>query len=242
MVYSLESYFSYWFKKYSGNVNIFISPSLFLKQKLVAFGWAEDRILHLPNFIRVEDFDPQFDPGDYFLYLGRLSSEKGILTLINAFMKLDKPEARLVVVGDGPVRKDLEKQASQDPRISFSGYLSGETLSQATKNGLAVVIPSEWYENAPISILESFAHAKPVIGSRIGGIPEMIDDGVNGYLFEPGNVEALKEKLECVLNLPTRKIMEMGKSAREKVEIEYNADLHYERLMAIYLKTLGKTQ
>ena len=97
-----------------------------------------------------------------------------------------------------------------------------------------MVVPSEWYENAPITILESFAYGKPVIGSRIGGIPEMIDEGVNGFLFDPRNVDDLKEKIEFVFSMKDSQVSHMGKEARQKVERYYNAKVHYESLMDIY--------
>lgn len=240
MIYALESYFCFWSKKYTNNVNLFITPSLFMKNKVVQFGWPEDRIAYLPNYITSSELDPNFDPGNYFLYLGRLSSEKGITTLINSFKMVDHARARLLVVGEGPIRKKLEENTSGDRRIHFTGYLSGDSLVKVTRNALAMILPSEWYENAPISILESFASGKPVIGSRIGGIPEMIDDGINGYLFEPGNMDDLREKLELILSMPDKQIREMGQAARQKVEREYNPELHYERLMDIYHRALDK--
>ena len=105
-------------------------------------------------------------------------------------------------------------------------------------NALAVVVPSEWYENAPISILEAFALGKPVIGSRIGGIPEMIDEGVNGYLFEPGNVDDLRDKMEFMVNLPRNIISDMGQAGRRRVEKEYNPEYHFKKLIDIYHRVL----
>jgi glycosyltransferase involved in cell wall biosynthesis len=241
MVYMMESYFCLWLGKYTSNVSIFVAPSLFIKNKYIQFGWTEDRIEYLPNFITLSKFDPDFAPGNYFLYLGRLSSEKGILTLINSFMMLDRSDARLMIAGEGPLRSHLKERASKDTRIRFTGHLSGNTLKETTRKALAVIVPSEWYENAPLSILESFAYGKLVVGSRIGGITEMIEDGVNGYLFEPGNVNDLRGKLELMLSLPDTQIREMGEAARQKVEREYNSELHYERLMNIYHRALSKT-
>jgi glycosyltransferase involved in cell wall biosynthesis len=243
LVYAFEAYFCQWMNKYSRNVNIFIAPSLFMKKKLVEYGWPKDRIVYLPNFIKLPTFDPVFSPEKYFLYLGRLSSEKGIATLIDSFISLnpDRFDIRLQVVGEGHLRRQLEEKGSQDPRIQFMGYLSGNKLKETTRKALAVIVPSEWYENAPISILEAFAYGKPVIGSRIGGIPEMIDEEINGYLFDPGNADDLREKLELVLSMPDAHISKMGQAARQKVEREYNAELHYERLMAVYHRALSET-
>jgi glycosyltransferase involved in cell wall biosynthesis len=233
-IYAFETYFNFLFNKYKKNVRFFISPSKFLKAKLVEFGWPDSQIEYLPNFISVMDFEPNFFPGNYFLYIGRLSSEKGIATLINAFKKLRATDVRLKIVGEGPLGADLKKMADTDDRISFSGYLSGASLEAITKNALAVVVPSEWYENAPLSIIEAMAYGKPVIGSEIGGIPEMIDEGDNGFLFESGNGSDLYQRLSTVLAMNKDALIQMGTSARQKVEREYNAELHYSRLMALY--------
>jgi glycosyltransferase involved in cell wall biosynthesis len=154
-------------------------------------------------------------------------------------MMVEQVRARLLVVGEGPLLDQLKKNSKRDSRIRFTGYLSGSTLKETTKNALAVIVPSEWYENAPISILESFACGKPVIGSRIGGIPEMIDEGINGFLFETGNAVDLKHKLERILNISDYEIREMGTAAREKVEQKFNSDLHYNRLMDVYHTALN---
>ena len=187
----------------------------------------------------MSEFEPLYSPGNYFLYIGRLSFEKGLPTLIKAFLKVKTEKAGLTIVGEGPMRDSLEPMTIDDKRIQFTGYLAGNILKGAIKNALAVILPSECYENAPLSILESFGFGKPVIGSRLGGIPEMIDEGINGYLFEPGNVDDLAEKLELILSMPDRHISEMGQAARQKVEREYTAELHFTRLMDIYHKALG---
>jgi glycosyltransferase involved in cell wall biosynthesis len=224
--------------KYRKNVRFFISPSIFLKKKLVEFGWPQSQIAYIPNFVDHSEFIPCYKPGKYFLYLGRLSPEKGIPTLIEAFMQIASKKISLKVAGEGPVRNQLECMAAADSRIRFTGYLSGGTLKETIRNALAVIVPSDWYENAPISVLEALAFGKPVVGARIGGIPEMINDGVNGFLFEPGNIYDLNTKLDLLLSLSDEDIRDMGKAARQKIETQYNANLHYERLMDIYCKVL----
>jgi glycosyltransferase involved in cell wall biosynthesis len=237
-VVCFEAYFNYLFNKYRKNVRFLISPSIFLKQKLIDFGWPPSQFVYIPNFVDPSEFLPRFNPGKYFLYLGRLSPEKGIPTLIEAFMKIASKKILLYIAGEGPVRNQLEIIASADSRIRFTGYLSGEMLKESIRKALAVIVPSEWYENAPISILEALAFGKPVVGARIGGIPEMIDEGINGYLFASGNADDLKEKLELILSMSDEKISKMGQDSRQKIEREYNPELHYERLMDIYQKAL----
>jgi len=240
-IYAFESYFNKIFKKYEKNVRFFITPSQFLKSKFIQFGWPEERLVYVPNFIETSDFEANYTPGKYFVYLGRLSYEKGISTLIEAFMKIKINKLGLVVIGEGPMKEHLTTLTAGESRIRFTGYLSGKTLKEETRNALAVIVPSECYENAPLSILEAFAFGKPVVGSRIGGIPEMIDHGVNGYLFEPGSVDDLREKLDLVRSMSTKRVIEMGQAARKKVEKYYGADLHYEMLTSVYQRILNDT-
>ena len=186
-------------------------------------------------------FEPKYEPGDYFLYIGRLSGEKGLPCLVKSFMAIHSNKARLTIVGEGPCKNELEKIAQSDPRIQFAGYLSGEKLNEISRHALAVVVPSEWYENAPLSIIEAFAFGKPVIGSRIGGITEMIEDQKNGLLFESGSADDLKNKLEHVLSMSSQQISDMGRAARRKVETDYTADLHYRRLMDLYKMAIARS-
>jgi glycosyltransferase involved in cell wall biosynthesis len=237
-IYSLETYFNFFLNKYQKNVRFFISPSQFLKRKLIEFGWPDDRIEYVPNFISTAGFRPNYTPGTYFLYLGRLSTEKGISTLIKAFTQLKFSDIHLKIAGEGPLEAELKQIARPDKRISFSGYLSGAPLAEITRNALAVVVPSEWYENAPLSVLEAMAFGKPVIGAQIGGIPEMIDNGYNGILFESGNRQALTKSMTTLLEMNEAAIADMGRAARNKIEAEYNADIHYDRLMAIYRESI----
>jgi glycosyltransferase involved in cell wall biosynthesis len=235
-IVALEAYFNYFLKSYEKNVRFFISPSKFLKNKLIEFGWPQERIKFIPNFLSAGDFDPKYLPGNYFLYLGRLSSEKGIKTLIQAFSDVKNADVQLKIAGEGPLEKDLKVNAASDSRVSFLGYLTGAPLAEITRNALAVIVPSEWFENAPLSVLEAMAYGKPVIGARIGGIPEMIDHGNNGFLFESGNADALAHAMRTLLDMDQEAVIELGRSARGKVQVEYNADLHYDKLINLYRK------
>jgi glycosyltransferase involved in cell wall biosynthesis len=233
-VYALESWINHAFGKYA-SVNLFIAPSRFLRDICIASGVAEERIICIPNCIaKLPETQPRV--GEYLLYIGRLSHEKGIATLLRAGARVRGPVS-LKIVGDGPEREALQREAAESGlSVSFTGYLSGPALENALQGARGVVMPSEWYENAPLSLLEAFAHAKPVIGARIGGIPEMIEDSVNGYLFESGNVVDLQKKIELFLSLPEDRVLEMGRAARNTVEHQYSAESHYARLLQAYEK------
>jgi len=213
-------------------IDVFISPSMFLKKKLKEMGFKKE-IAYLPYFINAKDYLPKYSFSKKIIcYFGRLSKEKGLFTLIEA---MEGTDAKLKIIGDGPIKKDLEEKARKEnlENVSFLGYKSGNELKEEVRNSMAVVLPSEWYENYPRSIMEAFALGKPVIGTRIGGIPELVEDNETGLTFEPGNVEDLRDKIEDLINNP-KKISEMGKNARKFIEKELNPERHYEELMKIY--------
>jgi len=234
-----EMYIHKFLRIYERNVDFFIAPSNFLRHKIIEFGINGGKIFHVPNFVDCREYSPHFDGDNYFVYFGRVSREKGLLTLIRTVR--DIKTSRLVIVGEGELRNRLEEYVSEKgiANIEFSGYLGEERLKSVIRNSMFAVVPSEWYENCPYSVLEAFALGKPVIGSDIGGIPELIDDGINGLLFETGNSQELSEKIAYLTSRP-RLREQMGRNARKKVEEEYNPELYYERLMEIYQRSMRR--
>lgn len=238
-VYALESWINHSFRKYD-SVHQYIAPSNFLKRKCIEYGWKESKISHVPNFIRSDSVPQNRRKGTYLLYMGRLSPEKGVSTLLRAYEHLNNP-IPLKVVGEGQERKSLELYARMKGiPVSFCGYLTGQALSDALDGAKAVVLPSECYENAPLTILEAFASGKPVLGSNIGGIPEMIEDGVNGFLFEPFNPPSLARSINRLCSLPEDAIISMGIAGREKAKKEFSPERHYVLLMDVYATATEK--
>lgn len=232
LINTVEMYLHHKILRIYDLVDIFISPSKFLKEKVKAMGFRKE-IVHLPNFIDIKDYLPKYNSnGKTICYFGRLSKEKGLFTLIEAVKGLD---TKLKIIGDEPLKKNLEEKIRREnlADVSFLGYKSGEELKNEVKNSMVVVLPSECYENYPRSVMEAFALGKPVIGARIGGIPELVKDGESGLTFEPGNVEDLRDKIKYFINSP-EKISEMGRNARKFVERELNPEKHYQELMKIY--------
>jgi glycosyltransferase involved in cell wall biosynthesis len=147
----------------------------------------------------------------------------------------------LYVVGEGELRPELESYVSEHgmDNVSFLGYKSGEELKSIIAKSMFSVIPSEWYENLPYAVLESFALGTPVLAANLGGIPELIEPGVDGVLFEPGDVTDLVEKIRGLIAHP-ESLPEMGRRARAKIERQYGADAHYSRVMPLYQALLAK--
>lgn len=219
-------------KIYSKNIDTFILPSKFFVNKFIEWGWKPDRLTHIPNFVDVDLLKPKYQPGKYFVFLGRLSREKGVKTLIRA---ANEANIELKIIGRGPMEEELKiLAASLGANISFLGFQTGHALHEAISNARAIVLPSECYENAPISIMESYALGKPVIGADIGGIPELIKEDETGVTFESTNVENLANSLVKLNNMRDNKIIEMGKAARQWVEAEYTVEKYSERLQNLY--------
>ncbi len=219
-------------------VDVFISLSVFLKDKVKEMGFKGE-VAHLPNFVYPDEFIPSYENTERSIcYIGRLSKEKGIFTLINAVKGFD---ITLKIIGDGPDRSALEAQVRRDQmsNVSFLGYKYGEELKQEIKSSMFTVIPSEWYENNPRSVIESFALGKPVVGARIGGIPELVIDSETGLTFTPFDTADLRSKISLLLATPAL-IPQMGRNARQMVENELNADKYYTRIMDIFSKAKAK--
>jgi glycosyltransferase involved in cell wall biosynthesis len=217
---------------YAKSVTRFVAPSRFFLAKFSEWGLDTSRFVHIPNSIDVDAMIPNADPGDAFVYLGRLVPEKGVATLIKAAAKA---RVRLRVVGTGPEEPAMRRLAAElGGDVEFTGYLSGPALRAAISSARAVVIPSEWYENAPISVMEASALSRPVIGADIGGIPELIRAGETGLVFESGDVDSLAEVLARVQGFSTAQLQRMGSAGRAWMQAEFTPAAYRDRMLALY--------
>ena len=235
VVGALEGYLHNKYKAYVNNVDRFIAPSNFLKQLMIKCGVDESKISYIPIFIDPDKYNPEFVSQAYFVYVGRLSHEKGLEMLLEAMSGLK--HHKLLIIGDGPQKEDLERIKEQKNLINvkFMGKLVGEQLKRIVRNSRFVIVPSLWYENSPHVILEAFALGKPVLGAKIGGIPEYIEPNLDGMLFNHDNLDELIEKIDFLMEQQTL-CEEMGRSARQKVEVVYNPEVHYSDLMRVIKK------
>lgn len=217
---------------YKKNLDRIVAPSLFMKNKLVEWGWEPARIVYIPNYVHSEKFTPNYKPGDYFVYFGRLQLDKGVATVVKAAIH---GGVKLHVVGTGPDEAYIKELAAQHrDRVIFHGYQQGESLWKTVGQARAAILASEIYENAPMSVLEAFASGKPVIGARIGGIPEMVHPGKTGALFESGNAEELADLLRSYADMPDDEISGMGAAARRYVVDTFSAERYLCDMLALY--------
>ena len=207
-------------------------PSRFFQNKFVEWGWPADKFSHIPNWVDTSRFDPDYQAGDSFLYFGRLDATKGIETLIRACASA---KVQIKLAGTGPFEqaaKDLARSLNHP--VAFLGFQKGADLHRHVRQARAVVLPAEWYENAPISVLEAMALGKPVIGSDIGGIPEMVQHEQNGWLFPALNESALASRLKMVASLPNETISEAGKAGRQFVQVQFSQDRYATSMTKLY--------
>ena len=233
------------FNKLTGKldyVSYFICPSMALGNLLLRAGFESSKLKFIPNFLddKFLDIRPEYNRGGYFLYVGRLSEEKGVNYLLKA-MSLLPEEIKVHIVGDGQQRQELEDYANHLnlDNVIFKGFLEGKELEEEYKNCIATVLPCNWFEAFGLTIIESFACAKPVIASRIGAIPELVTDFETGFTFEPGNI---KELADAVYKLYSDKELtaKMSVKARKTAEQLFNSKLHYESLKKVYDSVVNK--
>jgi glycosyltransferase involved in cell wall biosynthesis len=239
VVAMVEAYLHAWIRSYD-RVRLFICPSRFLLEKVASFGIDRKRLVDLPYFLPVDRYTPAADTDGYYVYAGRLSREKGIHTLLEAHARLPKAgRPALRVLGDGPIRPALEerKMALGLDDVSFEGYQSPDRLRKIVARARFVAVPSEWYENYPFAILEAFALARPVLGTRIGGIPELVRDGETGMTAPAFDPDGLAGALAILISDPA-KADEMGKAARSWIGSTLDPATHLERLMTVYERAL----
>lgn len=187
---TLEAKF-YDYKKTYGKVDVIICPSAFIESQLSSNALLREKLVTLHNFIE------QLPSGnitkkDYVLYFGRYTREKGVLTLLEAAKKL--PDIPFVFAGDG----DCKRQVENCKNVKNMGFLQGDALHKVIAEARFCVIPSEWYENCPFSVMEAISYGTPVVGANLGGIPELVQEGRTGELFEAGNVSALTKKIKSL--------------------------------------------
>jgi len=226
--------------KVNDMIDIFITPSNFLHRKFIEYGFSENKLKRLDHFTYLNDECEGCMPDDYYLYVGRISEEKGIKTLIDAAIKVNT--SKLKIAGSGPLLDEMISYVNLKDKnniVEFLGHKNREELIELYKKCKFIVVPSEWYEISGLIIFEAFACGKPAIGSKIGGIPELIKDTERGLVFEPKNSDELSQTIKFLLNNPDI-VKEMGDNAREFVSTKLSSEKHYLKLIEIYRQAISK--
>ena len=229
----LEAVLHKMLRSYSRSVDKFVVPSRFYQDKFVEWGWPREKLIYIPNCIDTTGIEmAQGRCGHAFVYVGRLAPEKGVATFIEAVAMAG---AEAWIVGAGPEEAALKALAiERKARIGFIGHQDKAALFSIMRKARAVVLPSEWYENAPLSVMEAYALGVPVIGAAIGGIPELIAEGETGLLFESGNAIALANAIATVEQMADGDVREMGRRGNELMKERFTPQHYKERMFDLY--------
>src|SRR5262245_21128919 len=215
-----------------GPIQVFACPSRFILGKMTEAGVFPDPLRHVPNFVDTSAIAPKRHAGGGVLYAGRLSREKGIDTLIAAATKLD---ARVDIAGTGPEASGFEALARSRgaTNVRFHGHLARGELHQLVRSAAVVAVPSRCHENQPLIVLEAMACGVPIVATNLGGLPELVDPGIDGEIVPANDADALAASLQRILADPQR-AYQMGRAGRAKVEAAFSPDLHVQRLHEVY--------
>lgn len=233
MGYALRNFVARKAGLYSKNVTVYAALTEFQRQHLIARGLPPDRVVALSNSASIDVESAKVVKGDYIGFAGRISPEKGISTIVDVASRCD--DILFKIAGNCSRMQQLRGHTS--PNLLFCGHLNKSQLHEFYTNSRIIILPSICYEGFPNTMIEAMFYAKPVICSRIGGLPEIVDDGVTGLLFEPGDADELSQKIRCLWDNPGL-CSKMGQAGRQKALREYSPGKYYQRLMAAYKKTI----
>jgi glycosyltransferase involved in cell wall biosynthesis len=222
-----------WLGTFERRISSFMVPDQFLGVKLAEGGIPAAKIWRNPNPFFPEDYEPSQSHEGYVLFVGRLSRRKGILTLLDAMARTQTPR-RLKIVGQGDLVQELKAAINArdlSGRVTFLGARWGAELATLIRDCAAAVIPSEWYDSLPMVLCKANALGKPVIASRIDGMPEYVIDGVNGYLFEPGDASQLAAFIDLILGMTQEEYARFSRSARKMADDLFAYSGHYRALI-----------
>jgi glycosyltransferase involved in cell wall biosynthesis len=230
-----------WYGTWANLIDRYIALSEFSRGKFVEAGLRPEKIVVKPNFVLP---DPQVGSGprEYALFLGRLSEEKGLPTLLQAWTYLD-PSLVLRIVGDGPLQAEIRTNVSGAnlSNVYLDGRLPRKEALRLVQRAKVLIMPSTCYENFPMSIVEAYACGTPVIASRLGAMQEIVQDGCTGLHFTPRDANDLARKVEWAWAHP-EEMREMGRNARAEYEAKYTADHNYKMLRDIYQQVIQGAQ
>lgn len=232
MILSLEAYIRKYFINPLDYVDHFIFVSRFSREKHIEFNPAFlNKSSLLYNFSIIPETIKSSQKGRYLLFFGRLSKEKGLLTLLDA---IQDTQVILKIVGAGPLQKDVEEYVRKNKNIEFLGYKSGEDLRKVIEEAMFIIVPSEWYENNPMTVIEAYSLGVPVIASDSGGLPEIVKDSVTGYIFKSRDKADLQKVIMQTRNINNDEYFSMSTRAKKFAEDYFSPQPHYSKLVRLY--------
>jgi glycosyltransferase involved in cell wall biosynthesis len=247
LVYAADAALHRCLGSYRNTISAYVMPSQFIRRKFLQYGYPDEKLHFIPNAFETT-IDAADDgagsrsatspDGEYVLFFGRLSPEKGLPVLIEASARAGLP---LVIVGRGPEEEKLRQRAAAvHAPVRFIDHTSGDALWAIVDAAMCVALPSVCFENAPKSLLEAQARGKIAVVSNIGGLPELIENGVTGFLATPGDIESLAAALSRARALSPQQRAKMGKIACRRVRDQHSRRRYYDAMSALYQSLLRR--
>lgn len=224
-------------RTYIKMVDMYIALTDFAREKFICGGYPAEKIAVKPNFV---DPDPGIGigRGNYAIFVGRLSLEKGINTLLSAWGKIGE-KIPLTIVGDGPLASQVAEAALHIPGVEWLGHKPRQLVLDLMKDATVLIFPSIWYEGLPVTIVEAYSVGLAVIASNLGAMSSMIDHNRTGLHFRPGDPEDLATQVDWIISHPAE-LERMRQEARAEYEVKYTAGHNYEMLMEIYESAIAR--
>lgn len=219
-------------------VDAYITTCEFTKDKLAESGVPIEKIICVPTFTKCDNIKPCYSNKGYILYLGRIALQKGVIYAVKAIEKLKDLPIVLKITGTLDNSSECNEimefihEHGLENKIDFVGFQNGESLQRLIDGALCVVNPSIWYENMPNTVLEAYAHGKPVVASRLGSLMEIVEDEYTGLLFEVKNVDDLAQQIRRLIKNPSL-VFKLGKNARAQCEKKYNPKVQCQKVLQI---------
>jgi glycosyltransferase involved in cell wall biosynthesis len=231
--------FHHWYGTWKNLVNCYIALSEFSRAKFIEAGLPPEKIVVKPNFV-LPDLGVGPESREYAVFLGRLSEEKGLRTLVQAWAHVNR-NCPLRVIGEGPLLNEIRSEISRSAlsHVRLDGRLSRQESLTALQGARIFILPSNCYENFPMTIAEAYACGTPVLASRLGAMQEIVHDGCTGLHFTPCDADDLAKKVEWAWAHP-EEMRAMGRNARAEYELKYSAERNYNLLLAIYHQTIHR--
>jgi glycosyltransferase involved in cell wall biosynthesis len=223
-------------RRYYDHVNHFICLTNFQRNILIKEGLPQDRVSVLTNPVEIKVAEPSIAmEKDSVLFVGRVSKEKGITSLFDAARVCS--DIPFVVAGNYEAMPEARELAPGN--VTLLGALPSQELGALYDKARIFVLPSVWYEGFPTVLLEAMSHGLPVVCSRIGGLPEIVDDGVTGLLYEPGNADELADRIRALWQNPDL-CKKLGEAGRQKLKEKYNAEKLLDQIIGVYERVISE--
>lgn len=244
IAYIEESFYK--IHKSYNKIDAYIAPSEFHQNEILKSNITNNQVYHLTNFLPINTEYSLHESKNFYLFLGSLTKDKGVMTILKAFHKAHVDDFKLVLAGNGPEQETLNEYIHNnglEEKVLLPGFVSGDELARLKKEAYIVIMASECYENCPYGLMEPMAYGKPVIGSRMGGIPELAIDGITGWTFESKNVNELSDLFVKTSKLSKDEYASLSKSTLDFAKKTFDSKNYINNLLEIYKKVIeGKNR